>query len=78
MKGYKCFNLKKKILVWYDLLYNVFLFKVFIYFRELRYYRYFFINKNYGGCFRDFGWLVVKDFVNFRGVCGWDKYNFYF
>lgn len=77
MKGYKRLNLKKKILVRYDLSYNAFSFKVFTHFRESRYYRHFFINKNYGGCPRDLGWLAVKDSANFRGACGWDKHNSY-
>uniref|UniRef100_K1PQQ3 Uncharacterized protein n=1 Tax=Magallana gigas TaxID=29159 RepID=K1PQQ3_MAGGI len=45
--------------------------------KESRYYRHFFINKNYGGCPRDLGWLAVKDSANFRGACGWDKHNSY-
>uniref|UniRef100_A0A8W8KYF5 Uncharacterized protein n=1 Tax=Magallana gigas TaxID=29159 RepID=A0A8W8KYF5_MAGGI len=38
--------------------------------------RNFFINKNYGGCPNDSGWLVVKD-GNLTNPCDWEKHTSY-
>ncbi|XP_035677290.1 uncharacterized protein LOC118416308 [Branchiostoma floridae] len=38
-----------------------------------RYYRRFFINRNYGGCPADRGWLVVLD--GYSNYCLWERRN---
>eukprot|EP00105_Crassostrea_gigas_P001780 XP_011414077.1 PREDICTED: uncharacterized protein LOC105318574 [Crassostrea gigas] len=43
--------------------------------KETKFYRHFFINKSYGGCPQDFGWLAVKDSDNFSIACDWDKHS---
>lgn len=40
--------------------------------KETRFSRKFFINKNYGGCAKDAGWLVVND-INGSKPCKWEK-----
>lgn len=54
--------------------YNVYMYE-FTPFRETKFYRHFFINKSYGGCPQDFGWLAVKDSDNFSIACDWDKHS---
>lgn len=43
---------------------------------QSKYDRNFFINKNYGGCPKDSGWLVVKE-ANFTSACEWDNQTTY-
>ena len=33
----------------------------------------FFINKHYGGCNTDNGWMLILDATNTNTGCGWDK-----
>lgn len=51
--------------------------KEFTRFRESRFYRHFYINKSYGGCPQDVGWLAVKESANFTSACDWDKHSTY-
>ncbi|XP_052719648.1 uncharacterized protein LOC128191556 [Crassostrea angulata] len=45
--------------------------------KESRFYRHFYINKSYGGCPQDVGWLAVKESANFTRACDWDKHSTY-
>lgn len=37
--------------------------------------RRFFINKSYGGCAGDVGWLAVVDDIGSREPCPWENYT---